>query len=69
MPAWRMFLSRSSVRTSPVSDSAFLVSADFMSTCIRKCTPPRRSRPRYIGSARMRAIQVGERDSRFSATM
>ena len=51
MPAWRMFLSRSSVRMSPVSDSAFLVSAAFMSTCIRKCTPPRRSRPRYIGSA------------------
>ena len=59
MPAWRMFLSRSSVRTSPASASAFLVSAAFMSTCIRKCTPPRRSRPRYIGSARSAGSHVG----------
>jgi hypothetical protein len=32
-------------------ESRRLVSAPFMSTCSRKCTPPRRSRPRYIGSA------------------
>ena len=40
-----------------------------MSTCIRKWTPPRRSRPRYIGSACTAVSHVGERDSRFSATM
>ncbi len=69
MPVWRMFLSRSKVRMSPVSDSAFLTSADFMSTCIRKYTPPRRSRPRNIGSACSADSQLGDRDSRFSATM
>ena len=54
---------------STLPGAAFFDSADFMSTCIRKCTPPRRSRPRYIGSACSRASQVGERGSRFSATM
>ena len=43
--------------------------ADFMSTCIRKCTPPRRSSPRYIGKACTAAKARGERESRFSATM
>mmetsp|Transcript_11784 Transcript_11784/g.27677 ORF Transcript_11784/g.27677 Transcript_11784/m.27677 type:complete len:359 (+) Transcript_11784:2229-3305(+) len=69
MPAWRRFFSRSSERTSPVSASAFLVRAAFMSTCIRKCTPPRRSRPRYIGLACRAESHCGERDSRFSATI
>jgi hypothetical protein len=67
--AARMLLSRSSVRASPAKASAFFVSAAFMSTCIRKCTPPRRSRPRYIGSARTLAIHFGERETRLSATM
>ena len=55
-------------RTSPVLLSRRLVSACFMSTCSRKCTPPRRSRPRYIGSARRlvqpvrRARQQVQRD-------
>jgi hypothetical protein len=67
--AARMLLSRSSVRASPAKASAFFVNAAFISTCIRKCTPPRKSRPRYIGNARRLAIHFGERDTRFSATM
>ena len=39
----------------------------FMSTCSRKCTPPRRSRPRYIGRACMPVSHFGEADSRLSA--
>ena len=69
MPLWRMFLSRSCERTSPASDSSRLVSAAFMSTCSRKCTPPRRSSPRYMGSAPMAVSQRGELDSRLSATV
>ena len=46
-----------------------LSSAAFMSTCSRKWTPPRRSRPRYIGSAPIDASQRGEVGSRLSATM
>ena len=68
MPPWRTFFSRSMLRRSPASDSAFLVSAACMSTCSMKCTPPRRSRPRYIGAARSADSHVGEPDSRFSAT-
>ncbi|MCY1229233.1 hypothetical protein D9M72_415900 [compost metagenome] len=68
MPPCRIFLSRSSVRASPARLSSFLSTAPFMSTCSRKCTPPRRSRPRYIGSACMAVSQRGEPDSRFSAT-
>ena len=51
------------------SGRAALSSAAFMSTCSRKCTPPRRSRPRYIGSAPIAASHCGDDDSRFSATM
>ena len=40
-----------------------------MSTCSMKCTPPRKSSPRYIGLALMAASQAGERDTRLSATM
>ena len=69
MPAWRTFLSRISVRRSPAMPSMRLDSACFMSTCSRKCTPPRRSRPRYIGSACRRVSHCGESDSRFSATI
>ena len=32
----------------------------FMSTCSRKCTPPRRSSPRYIGSAPSAVSQFGD---------
>src|SRR5688572_31756239 len=46
-PYTTLFRSRS-----PASDSAFLVSAACMSTCSMKCTPPRRSSPRYMGAAR-----------------
>ena len=45
-----------------------LTIAACMSICSRKCTPPRRSRPRYIGSARIAVSQFGEAGSRFSAT-
>ena len=68
-PPSRMFLSRRSARASAASESSFLFSAPAMSTCSRKCTPPRRSRPRYIGSAcsavqpaRRRALQVQRDD-------
>ncbi len=67
-PPWRMPLSRSTVRASPARLSSFLSTAPFMSTCSRKCTPPRRSRPRYIGSACSDVSHFGEPDSRFSAT-
>jgi hypothetical protein len=33
-----------------------------------KCTPPRKSRPRYMGEACKAVSQAGERDTRFSAT-
>ncbi len=50
-PVYWMLFSRIRERMSVVKRSAALSSAPFMSTCSRKCTPPRRSRPRYIGSA------------------
>ena len=68
IPACRRFFSRSSVRSSPVSASMRLSTACRMSTCIRKCTPPRRSRPRYMGAARRAASHCGVRGTRFSAT-
>ncbi len=68
MPAWRRSFSRSSPRNSPENASRRFCSAACMSTCSRKCTPPRRSRPRYIGSACSAVSQPGEDDSRFSAT-
>ena len=68
MPLVRMFLSRSRVRASPANASIRFDSAVFMSTCIRKWTPPRRSRPRYIGSAWMAVSQRGDAATRFSAT-
>ena len=68
-PEWRMLLSRSVVRMSPANASSRFVSAPFMSTCSRKWTPPRRSSPRYIGSAPSRVSQVGDDDSRLSATV
>src|SRR5471032_2846489 len=68
MPAWRMFLSRSRLRAAACAPCTRLVSAAFVSTCIRKCTPPRKSRPRYIGSARRFCIHCGVFDCRFSAT-
>ncbi|CFN76325.1 Uncharacterised protein [Bordetella pertussis] len=43
-----------------------------MSTCSRKCTPPRRSRPRYMGLGSNQPsdrIQGGEAGSRLSATV
>ncbi len=67
-PAWRRSASRSSARLSPTTDSARRVSAACMSTCIRKCTPPRRSSPRYIGSAWMRVSHCGDWLTRLSAT-
>jgi hypothetical protein len=39
-----------------------------MSTCSRKYTPPRRSSPKYIGSAPIEASQRGLLESRFRAT-
>ena len=69
MPAWRTFLSRRAKRRSPLSDSARLVRAPPMSTCSMKCTPPRKSSPRYMGCAPRLPSQVGERDNRLSATM
>ena len=67
-PPWRTFLSRSRLRRSALVASNRLVSAPFMSTSSRKCTPPRRSRPRYIGRAPKLVSHCGELDSRFSAT-
>ncbi len=69
IPACRMFLSRSRVRRSAATESRRLLSALFMSTCNRKCTPPRKSRPRYIGRALMLVSQLGEFDKRLSATL
>ena len=68
MPLCRRFLSRNNVRPSPVSASRRLAIALFMSTCIRKCTPPRKSRPRYIGNAWIAVSQRGESATRLSAT-
>ena len=67
-PPWRIFLSRKARRTSLVSVSMRLVMAACMSTCKVKCTPPRKSRPRYMGLACKAASQAGEREIRFSAT-
>ncbi len=68
-PEYCTFFSRSSERMSVVYRSAALSSAAFMSTCSRKCTPPRRSRPRYIGLAPIAVSHCGDADSRLSATM
>jgi hypothetical protein len=68
MPPCRTFFSRRAVRRSPASDSAFLDRAACMSTCSMKCTPPRKSSPRYMGAACSAESQAGERDSRLSAT-
>ena len=68
MPAWRMFLSRNKLRTSPANASYRLIAACFKSTCSKKCTPPRKSRPKYIGRARSSPSQRGEADKRFRAT-
>ena len=40
-----------------------LSTAAAMSTFIMKCTPPRKSRPRYMGRACKAVSQAGERDS------
>ncbi len=40
-----------------------------MSTCSMKCTPPRRSSPRYMGWAPRAESQAGVRGTRFSATI
>ena len=45
-----------------------LFSTALVSTCSRKCTPPRRSRPRYIGSAPRLCSQRGVFGSRLKAT-
>jgi len=63
-----MAFSLSCERTSPARLSMRLVIAACMSTWSRKCTPPRRSRPRYIGSAPIALSQFGDAGSRFSAT-
>ena len=68
MPLCRTFFSRKVVRMSPASDSVFLVNAAGMSTCSMKCTPPRKSNPRYIGAAFKADNHAGERDNRLSAT-
>ena len=68
MPLCRTFFSRNAVRISPDRDSAFLVNAACMSTCSMKCTPPRRSSPKYMGAAPSDDSQAGERESRLSAT-
>ncbi len=60
--------SRISERVSEYSVAIFLSSAAFRSTCSRKCTPPRRSRPRYIGLALSAVSQRGARATRFSET-
>jgi len=69
MPAYWTFSLRISERRSVEYRSAALSSAAFMSTCSRKCTPPRRSSPRYIGTAPIAASHCGDADSRLSATM
>ena len=68
MPLWRMFFSRSTERRSPAVESIFLLSAAAMSTCSMKCTPPRKSRPRYMGAALSDVSHWGEREIRFRAT-
>ena len=67
MPPWRIDLSRSALRRSALLESRRLISAPSISTCSRKCTPPRRSRPRYIGSAPSEVSHCGELESRFRA--
>ena len=68
IPLWRRFFSRKALRKSPLKESSFLVRAACMSTCNMKCTPPRKSRPRYIGAAFKVDNQVGVRGIKFSAT-
>ena len=68
MPLWRMSLSRKVVRMSPANESVFWLSAAFMSTCNMKCTPPRKSSPKYMGAACKADSHAGERDNKFSAT-
>ena len=63
-----MRLSRSSPRMSSAVASKRFASAASRSTCIRKYTPPRRSRPSDIDLAPSACIQPGTVDAWFSAT-
>src|SRR5260363_392768 len=51
------------------SASSFLASAPAISTCNWKCTPPRKSRPKYMGRAYSALSQAGEALCRLSATI
>ena len=68
MPLCRRFFSRKALRKSPLKESSFLVRAACMSTCSMKCTPPRKSSPKYMGAACRADNQVGVRGIKFSAT-
>ncbi len=60
---------RSSERKSCTICSCCLASASAMSTSIRKCTPPRRSRPSFRGAAPMASSQAGVEGARLRAVM
>ena len=53
---------------SAANESIFCDSAAFMSTCNIKCTPPRKSKPKYMGAACKAVNHSGERDNKFKAT-
>ena len=64
IPLWRMFFSRRPSGCPRQCFSAFLVKAACMSTCSMKCTPPRKSSPRYMGKAWRTSATAGERDNK-----
>ena len=68
-PTYEMRSLRKTMRKSPTKRSAALLKAAFMSTCNKKCTPPRKSKPKYIGLAPTLRSQSGERESRLRATV
>ena len=68
MPLCRAFFSRNAKRISPVNASTFFVKAAGMSTCNMKCTPPRKSKPKYIGAAPKLVNHLGDSVTWFNAT-
>ena len=66
---YRTRASRRSVRTSPAYRSSAWATAAGMSTSMRKWTPPRRSRPRYIGRRPVAASHRGMAGARLRATI
>ena len=64
-----IFSLRNSLRNVSCNCSWRLASAEFMSTSIKKRTPPRKSKPHFIGLAPMLLNQAGVAGARFNAVV